>query len=198
MTTTFERTARERILTALAEAVARDGYANAKIQEVARDAHVSLRTFYAEFTGKEQAFLELQQRALDGLANAVESTVTFQSPWRDEIRAGFNVYFRLLTARPRLTAAITHELVNLSPEAHAARQWARERFATMLTGLVDAGRAHYPEIPSRSLSPLLAYGVLGAILELVTSEMVDSSPEGIDELVEAGTDILWSIITNVD
>lgn len=196
--TTSQTAGRQRILVALADAVARDGYANAKVQEIARDAQVSLRTFYAEFTGKEQAFIELQRLVLDGLANTVESSISYDGTARESIRGGFDTYFRLLTARPRLTTAITHELLNLSPEAREARQWARERFASMLCDLVEAGRAHYPDPPSRPLTPLLANGVLGAIFELINTELVEDNGTSLDELVDVGTDILWSIITNVE
>jgi AcrR family transcriptional regulator len=190
--------ARSRILAALAGIVARDGYGNSKVQEIAREAQVSLRTFYLEFQNKEEAFLELQHQALEGLAQAVEHGVTFDSGWRNDIRNGFDICFRVLTARPRLTAAITYELVALSPEAATARAWARTRYADMLGRLVERGRASYPEIPSRPLTPLLAHGILGAILEIVTLEIADGAGADLDELVDTATDLLWSVVTNVD
>jgi hypothetical protein len=136
---------------------------------------------------------------LENLAGAVESAVDFdQASWRDVIRGGFATYFRLLMAEPKLTAAVTHELTTLSPEGAAAREWARVRFADLLCTLVEDGRARFPEIPSRPLTPLLARGILGAILELVTTEIVEESEPQFDDLVEAGTDLLWSVITHVD
>lgn len=206
-----DETTRPRLLAALADEIAREGYGNAKVQEVARAAQVSLRTYYASFPSKEAGFLELQAVLYDGLAASIEAAVDFDQPWRDAIRGGFTTYFQILRARPRLTAAIVHELTTMSPEGAAARELWRVRFSTMLCDLVDEGRRHFPEVPSRPLSPLAARGILGAILELVSTEVVgDPSPDdgggpapgeeraSFDDLVETGTDLLWSLITNVD
>lgn len=206
-----DATTRPRLLAALAEEIAREGYANAKVQEVARAAQVSLRTYYESFPSKEAGFLELQRILLDGLADSIEQSIDFDQPWRDVIRGGFTTYFRILMAQPKLTAAITHELTTMSPEGAAAREFARQRFSNMLCDLVDQGRERFPEIPSRPLTPLQARGILGAILELVATEVVGDhrteaegrgasapQPVGFDDLVEAGTDLLWSVITNVD
>ncbi len=62
---TTELDARQRILNALAAAVARDGYGNAKVALVAKEAHVSLRTFYEQFESKEEAFLTLHKQLIE-------------------------------------------------------------------------------------------------------------------------------------
>lgn len=203
-----DETTRPRLLAALADEIAREGYANAKVQEVARAAQVSLRTYYESFPSKQAGFLELQAVLFDALAESIEEAIDFDQPWRDVIRGGFTTYFQILRAKPKLTAALTHELTTMSPEGAAARELWRERFSTMLCELVDEGRERFPEIPSRPLSPLQARGILGAILELVSTEVLGDpatdrpagahQPASFDDLVETGTDLLWSVITNVD
>jgi AcrR family transcriptional regulator len=195
--TATDASTRQRILRALAQAIARDGYANTKVQAVARDAQVSLRTFYAEFESKEAGFLVLQYELLENLAIAVETSVTFDRPWREVIRRGFELYFRVLAAEPRLTDAIVHELTTMSDDGSAARDWARNRFGEMLISLVDQGRELHPEIRSRPLSLLMAHGILGAIMELVTSQLRTGGAT-MDDAVDTATDLLWSVITNVE
>lgn len=189
---------RDRILTAIARVIANDGYANSKVIDIARGAHVSLRTFYDAFENKEGAFLELHRVLVERIADALEAAVTFDGEWRDAMRQGFDQYFRLLLAQPKLTMAIMLEVTTLGEPGYEAREYGRERFAGLLCGLVEQGRAAYPEIPSRALTPLMARSVLGAVLELVMSGVADEGDEGdedpLPELVDTATDLLWRLV----
>lgn len=195
---TLEPDARQRILNALAAAVARDGYANAKVAEVAKEAHVSLRTFYEQFVSKEEAFLTLHKQLIEFAANYLESIVTYDRPWPEVIRGSFDAYLRLLLARPKLTEAMMLELNALSEEGRVARQYARERMCATMMLLVERGRAANPDVPSRPLSFTMAQCLMGAIVELVTSSVVDDSGRQLDEFVDTTTDLLISMIGNVD
>jgi AcrR family transcriptional regulator len=195
---TTELDARQRILNALAAAVARDGYASAKVAQVAKDAHVSLRTFYEEFESKEEAFLTLHKQLIEFAANYLESIVTYDRPWPEVMRGSFDAYLRLLLAQPKLTEAMMLELNALSAEGRAARQYARERMCSTMILLVERGREANPDIPTRSLSPTMAQCLMGSIIELVTSGVVDDQSDRLDEFVDTTTDLLISIIGNVD
>lgn len=189
---------RERIIGALAVIVARDGYRASKIHDIAAEARVSLRTFYAHFENKEACFLVLHERLIRLVTASVEDAVTFDDqPWRDAVRQGFEVYFRLLSAQPLLTSAVVLEFGTLSDEAYSAREFARDEFSRLLSTLVDRGRAANPEIPSRQLTPLMARGLVGSVLELVTSRVVRGETDHMPELIETATDLCWSVVRNV-
>ncbi|MEH3053219.1 MAG: TetR/AcrR family transcriptional regulator [Patulibacter minatonensis] len=193
----LELTPRERIMAALAQTIALDGYANARVQEVAKDAHVSLRTFYGEFDGKEEAFLAMNDWLLESLWRSVRDAVDFAgTPWQTAMRDGFTVYVGAISARPKLTAAVTSELMTISAEGRAARDRWRERFADLMIELVERGRAANPKVPARSLTRLHAHAMLGAMLELVASQVVDGDQASVDAVIDTGTDMLWSIVTN--
>ncbi|MBO9532373.1 MAG: TetR/AcrR family transcriptional regulator [Solirubrobacteraceae bacterium] len=189
---------RDRLLQALANVIAREGYANTRVADVAREARVSLRTFYEEFDSKESGFLALHAMLTDAVASSLEDSANFDQPWRAAIREGFDTYFRLLVAQPKLTTAIMIELTTLSPEAYEAREYARERFTTVMSNLVERGREANPEIPSRPLTPLMARCILGGLLELVTTEVVDEGVDHLPEFVDTCTDLLWSVVTTVE
>jgi TetR/AcrR family fatty acid metabolism transcriptional regulator len=188
----------QRILNALAMVVAEEGYANAKVARVAKEAHVSLRTFYETFESKESAFLALHKQLIEFAASHLESIVTFDRPWPEVMRGAFDSYLRLLSAQPKLTAAMMLELTTLSDEGHAARNYARERMCATMILLVERGREANPDVPSRALSPAMAQCLIGAIVELVTSGVVDEHGRSLDEFVDTTTDLLISVVGNTD
>lgn len=195
---TTQLDARQRILNALAAAIARDGYANAKVALVAKDAHVSLRTFYEQFESKEAAFLTLHKQLIEFAAGYLESIVTYDRPWPEVIRTSFDTYFRLLMAQPKLTEAMMLELNTLSEEGRSARAYARERMCATMMLLVERGRAANPDVPSRPLTLTMAQCLMGAIVELVTSSVVDDGDDRIEDFVDTTTDLLISLIGNVE
>lgn len=189
---------RERIIRGTAAIIARDGYGNSRIADIAKESRVSLRTFYAEFETKEAVFLELHRRVVDSITSAVTDSIDFDKPWRQVMYDGFYRYFELLKTSPRFTTAMVFELVTLSEASREAREYARGEFDRFLIELVERGREANPGIPSRSLTPLLARSMLGGVVEVVTSELVDGQRWEIDALAETATDILWSVVTNVE
>ena len=50
---------RERLLEGLADSIAQRGYRETTVADIVRNAKTSKRTFYAHFTGKDAALLEL-------------------------------------------------------------------------------------------------------------------------------------------
>lgn len=187
---------RQRIVEALAYVVARDGYAESKIQDIVKEARVSFRTFYEQFPNKEAALVELHGSVIDAVIGTVEGAVVFDRPWKEVMRKAFTAYFELLTAQPRLTHAFLVELATLSEPARRSREMAMERFTTMLVGLVEAGRAANPDIPSRPITPLTARALLGGVLELVTSRALGNAFGDLTDLADTATDMLWTITTS--
>lgn len=185
---------RQQLLTALATVVARQGLSNTKVADIAREARTSLRTFYAEFESKEECFLELHRQVTRTVMLVVRQSIVFDRPWVDVMRGGFETYFEILTAQPRLTHAILVELANMSEAARRARDDAMELFGDMLCELVDAGRVANPDIPSRPLSPLIARGIIAAFLELVVSYVDRGETDRFPELIDTATEMLTSVV----
>lgn len=185
---------RQQLLTALATVIARQGLSNTKVADIAREARTSLRTFYAEFESKEECFLELHRQVTQTVSMIVRQSIVFDRPWVEVMRRGFETYFEILTAQPRLTHAILVELANMSEQARRARDDAMELFGDMLCELVEDGRAANPEIASRPLSPLIARGIIAAFLELVVSYVDRGETERFPELIDTATEMLTSVV----
>lgn len=188
---------RQRLLEALAVEVSKNGYGGTKIQDIAREAKVSLRTFYAEFPNKEACFLALYGQLTQGLLQLIKSSVTFEGSWRDEMAKGFSVHTQALESAPRITYAFMIELATLSPEARLIRQAWLDEVSAMVCEQVERGRQVYRDIPSRSLSPMMARAILGGVTEMIVDLIVRNDMERLPEVVEVATDMLWSAVTNV-
>src|SRR3954452_20760470 len=99
---------RERLLVAMADAVADKGYANVAVADVIERAGVSRRSFYEHFTNKEDAFLAAYDGGVAGLLDAIaeaEEAAAQTAPGRDgallaRARAGTEVYLQLLADNP--------------------------------------------------------------------------------------------------
>src|SRR6202008_2281015 len=78
----------ERIVRAMADTVAERGYAATTVADVTRAAGTSLRTFYAHFDGKEDAFLAALDHARAQILAAVQPSVWRAPDWQSAVRDG--------------------------------------------------------------------------------------------------------------
>src|SRR4051794_16802232 len=96
------RTQRERMLDAMARAVAAKGYAKLTVSDVVALAGVSRRTFYEHFADKEECFLESYTAGASAIAAELAATVraSGKTDWHDRGRIGMNAYTRNLAGKP--------------------------------------------------------------------------------------------------
>ncbi|HXP29029.1 MAG TPA: TetR/AcrR family transcriptional regulator [Solirubrobacteraceae bacterium] len=87
---------RARILDAVANLVASEGYAGLKVEEIAERAAVSLVAFYEHYADKEDAFLVAYEIGLGKALASVERAYASETDWRLAIRAGIAALFRFL------------------------------------------------------------------------------------------------------
>jgi AcrR family transcriptional regulator len=90
--------ARDRILGAVAELVAEQGYQSMAITEIANRAAVSLTTFYELFDGKEEAFLATMDHGLQRAIAAVMPVYRAAEDWPRAVAAGLHAFFALFAA----------------------------------------------------------------------------------------------------
>jgi AcrR family transcriptional regulator len=91
---------RERILDAVANLTAAEGFAALNVEGIAEQAAVSLKAFYEHFADKEDAFLVAYEIGHGkGLAFA-EQAYMAESDWRLGVRAGIAALFEFLASEP--------------------------------------------------------------------------------------------------
>jgi AcrR family transcriptional regulator len=185
------------MLLGMAETIGKHGYRGATITEVVRFAKVSKRTFYEEFGDKESCFLELYEQTRDQLQTLIsEQADPSDADWRSQIARGSRAYYTALTYQPLLTRAFFIEIATLSERATKVRRESFDTFAQTLSGLIEAGRAAHPEIPSRPLTPIMAAAILGGMTDVMIGAIERGEmAEMLDDLVETSTDLIATIVT---
>jgi AcrR family transcriptional regulator len=91
---------RERILDAVANLVAANGYASLKVDDIARHAALSLNAFYEHFEDQEDAFLVAFEVGHGKLLAIVERAYTAEADWRLSVRAAIAALFDFLASEP--------------------------------------------------------------------------------------------------
>ncbi|WP_210495633.1 TetR/AcrR family transcriptional regulator [Patulibacter sp. SYSU D01012] len=123
------RPQRARLLAAAATVVGERGYASTTVADVVRAAGVSRSTFYAEFAGKEELFVEAYRHGVEVLNARVDEAVRAADGWRQQLRAGIEAYLRTMAADARFARAYLLEVQLAGPAALAVRDEALHAFA---------------------------------------------------------------------
>ncbi len=144
---------RTRILHAIVEVVATDGYLGAKIGEISGRAGVSRATFYELFESKQQCFLQAHRTHSAALLERVRREVPDASS-ETVLNAALGVLAAVAQQQPRQFSFLTHEAMLAGAQGLAAR----ERLLTDLANLIDqpgrspnSGRRPVPDMPARML-----------------------------------------------
>jgi AcrR family transcriptional regulator len=179
---------RERMLVAMAEACATKGYANVAVADVIERAHVSRRSFYEQFSNKEDCFLAAYDA---GVAGLLEEIAAAEEAARGvgsggllaAARAGTETYLQLLADNPAFARTFLIEVLGAGPEALARRDAVHQKFAERLEEGFEAVRGGVEgSLPAPA--PFVFRAAVGAIHELVTRELLEGGPEALPGLLD--------------
>ncbi|HET7591032.1 MAG TPA: TetR/AcrR family transcriptional regulator [Solirubrobacterales bacterium] len=116
----------ERIEAATMAAMARAGYAETTLADIAAEAGVSLRTFYATFPGKLEAFEAALLRGRLRMAAATIPAYRRASSWPEAVWALLHAGLAFLEAEPDFARLITVDVFSAGREALEGRDRAIE------------------------------------------------------------------------
>ncbi|MCD2188366.1 TetR/AcrR family transcriptional regulator [Actinomycetospora soli] len=171
---------RDRLIAAMGELLAEQGYASVTVTDVVARARVSKRTFYQHFADREECLLAtyrvVAEAPLHRIAEAAASTVGTGLPVREEIAGVTGAYLAAMAEHPLLTRAMLTEVGSAGPAGLAVRREVMRRFADGLVALAAAG--------GRELSAGVAQALVGGINELVL-EAVESADVTAREMADA-------------
>lgn len=149
---------RRRLLAALPAAFAEHGYDGAAVGELVRRSHVSRRTFYDLFEGKDDALLACHGEALAELLAAVRGACVGEWPLR--VREGLGAILAAAIADPLRFRLLAGEPYLAGPHADAFRATLVRRLAPRLRrGRRLAGSQLFP-----ALEEVLIAGVSSVVL----------------------------------
>lgn len=131
---------RRRMLRAMAEAVAANGYARTSVADVLGRAGVSRETFYEQFSSKEDCFLATFDKAaeilLERLADATPATEG------DPFERLVTAYLDTIAGEPAYARIYLVEAPAVGPEAVRRRAAIQGRFTDALADLLEARAPH--------------------------------------------------------
>ncbi len=158
---------RERLIAAMATAIEQQGYRETTVADVVRIARTSRRNFYEHFEDRDACFLALFDATNDAMMRGIADAVHPDRPLDEQVDAAVDSYIENVIQQPALYASFVRELPGLG-EAGADRGLATiERFAAMMVGLVESGRAVQPGIGARPLPMDTAIIIAGGLRELL-------------------------------
>jgi AcrR family transcriptional regulator len=136
---------RRRIMDAMAELTAEQGYEATKIADIVRRAGVARKTLYDNFDGKEEVFLGAFDSAIDEMATQIgEACDASGEDWDKRVEAGLQAFLTYLAEHPATARMCLIEAVSATPAASVRYDAAVQRFIELLrqnapqdTGLPD-------------------------------------------------------------
>ncbi|QLY31116.1 TetR/AcrR family transcriptional regulator [Nocardia huaxiensis] len=132
---------RDRILLAMAEAMAEKGYVGTPVAAVIKRAGVSRETFYEQFRSKEDCFEAAFERAVELMLAGI-LTVTgaeFDGETQVErIERVLGAYLDALASEPAYARVFLVEVYAVGPEAITRRTQLQETFVAMVADILGA------------------------------------------------------------
>jgi AcrR family transcriptional regulator len=172
---------RRRMIDAMSELCAEQGYEATKIADVVRHAHVARKTLYDNFSGKEDLFLAAFDTILtDADASVGEACEAIEvDDWEGRTEAGLGALLEFVAANP---AAAHLCLV----EAPAATRASAGRYEETIESYIGRLREGAPRLPSRptTLEEALVGGTVWIVQRQIRRGAATAAVDLLPELTE--------------
>jgi AcrR family transcriptional regulator len=173
------RDQRERMLDAVAQVVSRKGYPATTIADITEHAGVSRRTFYDQFTDKQDCFLAAYEDVSERLLAAVRQAYTAcDGPWPEQVRCALAALLSLFAAQPALARMSIIDVLAAGPRALQAR----DALINSFSALLDPGLLEAPA-RGRYLPPLISQAVIGGIYEIINDAIINERLADLPQLL---------------
>jgi AcrR family transcriptional regulator len=124
---------RRRMMDAMAELSAEQGYEATTIADIVRRAGVARKTLYDHFDGKEDLFLAAFTMATRELRAAVEAACAGSDGiWQERVEAGLAAFLEFVAGRPAEARMCMIEALSATPTTSGRRAAAIEQYVEML------------------------------------------------------------------
>lgn len=167
----------ERVISAVVDTIAEQGYTETTVADIARAAAVSLSTFYAYHDSKEDAFIGALERGRAQAFAAVMPPFQRAPDWEHAVRAGMKAMLGFLAVETSW-ARIAVEVRAAGDRATAYAQETMQLFSQLLV----SGQRSSGDTPGVTRT-----AIGGAIYWLVTNEIRAGRAERLPELLPLAT-----------
>ena len=171
---------RNRLLDGLADSITERGYRATTVADVVRNAKTSKRTFYDEFSSKEECFIELLRQNNENLIAHIMEAVDLEATPDEQVHSAVRAYVEHIESRPAITLSWIREAPALGDLSRPLNRLAMQHLTDMLVGIsVSPGFRHAGLGP---ISRELALILLGGLREL-TALLVEDA-QNVDGIIE--------------
>jgi AcrR family transcriptional regulator len=171
---------RRRIMDAIAELTAEQGYDATKIGDIVRRAGVARKTLYDNFEGKEEVFLSAFDTAVDEALERIEADCAeVEGGWEEQVQAGLASFLRYVAENPALARMCMIE-------ALSATQAATERYEAAMQRFVDLTKRTVPQddqLPE-TIEETLVGGVAWIVYQQIRRQEAEKAEDLLPELSE--------------
>jgi AcrR family transcriptional regulator len=167
---------RARILRATIDVVSTYGAANVTVAHIVGRSGVSRRTFYELFTNRDDCLLAAIEDTIQRVATVVIPVYERSSRWRDRIRDALVAFLGFVEEEPASGRMLIVESLAAGPDALQSRAHALARVVCA----IDEGRDEAKK--SEDPPPLTAEGVLGGVLSVLHTRLLDPEHRPLLEL----------------
>jgi AcrR family transcriptional regulator len=123
---------RRRIMDAIAELTAEQGYDSTKIGDIVRRAGVARKTLYDNFEGKEEVFLAAFDAAFEeAIGRVEESCAKADGGWEEQVQDGLAAFLGYVAEKPALARMCMIEALSATPAATERYEAAVQRFVEL-------------------------------------------------------------------
>lgn len=129
---------RNRLMRAMAEVMAEQGYAATPVADVLRRAGISRETFYQQFSSKEDCFIAAYEMAANVILSGVGRDATSAGPPLERFERGLAAYLDALAAEPAFARLFLLEVYAAGDIALQHRAEVQRRFVDFLAAGLDA------------------------------------------------------------
>ena len=173
---------RRRIRRATGELVAKRGYSGVSVELITKRAKVSFKTFYKQYSNKEEAFVDLFDTAVAATEAQVRAALeTADLEWPQQVAVAMRTFFEAILAEPLIARALLVE----GPTAGPAILARYDQIAKAFVPILFRGREYNPdadELPE-TIEETLAGAVLWSAYQRLnfseTDRIVELIPENI-------------------
>jgi len=171
---------RRRIMDAIAELTAEQGYDSTKIGDIVRRAGVARKTLYDNFEGKEEVFLAAFDGAVDEAIRRIEEECAkVEGGWEEQVQAGLAAFLRYVAEEPALARMCMIEALSATPAATERYEKAVQRFVELTKRTVP----HNDQLPE-TIEETLVGGVAWIVYQQIRRQETEKAEDLLPELSE--------------
>ena len=184
---------RQRLVEGMAASVRERGYRETTVADIVRHARTSRRTFYAEFSSKDDCYIALLYATHAQMRRYIEATVDQTAPWQRQVRQAVEAYIEAAASEPAIMLSWIRELPALGTVARTVQREAIDLLTEMLLRLTDT--EVFRAAGAGPLTRPLALLLLGGIRELTAMTLEDGGE--IHQITEVVTAAATALLTPV-